>query len=378
MNKLMVFAIAVLLAGCKEKFNSPVPPVVTGYLVVEGVVNNDGGLTIIRLSRTTDLNNTNTIQEKGAIVKLEDSNNSPLIMLESGDGNYSIDNLHLDTSLKYRLTITTSNNEEYVSDLVSVRNNPPIDTLNWVRDDKGVTIFINTHDPQNNTLYYQWDYLETWEFRSARAASLKYVIGNGIPVGVEFRLPTDPNISTCWQYNPSTNILLGSSAKLSQDVIHLPIANIPPESWKLGVLYSILVKQYTWSKEGFEFLERMKKNTETVGSVFDAQPSELNGNIRCVSNPSQPVIGFFNICTIQEKRIFIRNNEVPGWGYRMDCREVVIENNPDSILKKGAGKLPTTVSRQGSFGYIVDFFAADDQCVDCTLRGSNVKPTYWP
>ncbi|MEP7143652.1 MAG: DUF4249 domain-containing protein [Ferruginibacter sp.] len=378
MNKLIGFALVLLVTGCKEKFISPAPDVVTGYLVIEGVINNDGGLTTVKLSRTTSLNNNSDIPEKGAIVRLEDSNNGNLLLPESSDGNYTIDNLHLDTTIKYRLDIKTSNNEEYVSDLVAPRYNPPIDSVSWERDDKGVTIFINTHDPKNNTHYYQWDYNETWEFHSAYFASLKYVEVNNVITNVVYRDASDPQIAICWQYNTSGAILLGSSLKLSQDIIRLPLIKIPPASWELSVLYSVIVRQYSWGKEGYEFLERMKKNTEGVGSVFDAQPSELNTNFHCVSNPSQPVIGFFNICTIREKRIFIRNSELPNWGYHMGCSEVIIENNPDSLRSKAAGLLPTNPLILGPFGSVVTFYAAEPICVDCTLRGYNVKPTYWP
>jgi hypothetical protein len=105
----------------------------------------------------------------------------------------------------------------------------------------------------------------------------------------------------------------------------------------------------------------------------------LNGNIHCTSNPRQPVIGFFNICTIHQQRIFIKNAELPDWSYVHACsQEIEIENNPDSIAKKAAGLLPTTPRKTGPFGVILTFYAAGAECVDCTIRGSNVKPTYWP
>lgn len=379
MNKFILPVLLLLAASCKEKFVSPAPPVTTGYLVVEGVVNNDGGLTTLKLSRTTNLDDTSSKPEGGALVKLEDNNSTSLQLFETTNGNYIVDNLHLDTSHKYRLAIVTANNEEYLSDFVNVLNNPPIDSINWVRGSDGVTIFINTHDPKNNTHYYQWDYHETWEFHSALFSSLKYTQNSSSGnMGIAYRDSSDPEIYTCWQFHPSTTIVLGSSARLSQDIIHLPIINIEPASWKLSVLYSVIMRQYTWNKEGYEFLERMKKNTESVGSVFDAQPSELNGNIHCVSNPYQPVIGFFNICTIREERIFIKNSELPQWGYNMNCSQVVIENQPDSIRIKSVGTLPTVPLLYGPFGDILTFNASAEGCVDCTLRGSNIKPTYWP
>jgi hypothetical protein len=106
-------------------------------------------------------------------------------------------------------------------------------------------------------------------------------------------------------------------------------------------LYSINVKQYTWTKEGYEFLEKMKKNTEVTGSVFDPQPSELKGNIRNVSDPTEPVIGFFNICNIEQKRFWIKNSDVPGWGYYPDCPTLDVPNISDSIYAYASNKHPS-------------------------------------
>lgn len=380
-NNLLLFALVVLPAGCKEKFISPVPPVVTGYLVVEGVINNEGSETNIHLSRTTSLSDTSKLLEQGASVLLEDSLNNVLMLQEYSAGIFTINNLHLDTSHSYRLTIKTTNNENYQSDFVKVRYNPPIDSINWVRDQNGVQLFINTHDPNNNTRYYQWEFNETWEFHSPFTAGLKWVITGpdyDQYYDVANRDANDPQISKCWQFNASSSISLGSSAKLVQDIIHLPLLQIPDASWKLSVLYSVLVKQYSWSKEGFDFLGRMKKNTESVGSVFDAQPSELNGNIHCISNPGLPVIGFFNICTIRENRIFIKSSEVPNWNYRSGCIHFAIPNISDSIKAKAIGKLPIDPILIAPGGHIVSFYVSTAECVDCTLSGTNVKPHYWP
>lgn len=380
MNKLIIVAIFFMLAGCKERFLSPVPNVPSGYLVIDGVVNNGGVETNIKLSRTTNLTENRIQKETGAVVRIESSNNTSFLLTETAEGNYNINNVQLDTSLKYRLAIKTSNNEEYISDYEAVRNNPPIDSISWVRESTGVKIYINTHDPQNNTRYYQWDYSETWEFHSPLVTTLKF-LKDGPPlfenIGVDYRrFPADPDIYKCWKNNVSTSIILGSSAKLSDDIIHLPIVFIDNGEQKLSVLYSIMVNQYSWSKTGYEFLERMKKNTEAVGSVFDPQPSELNGNIRCTSNPALSVIGFFNICTIQQKRIFIKNSELPGWAYSQPCNEEVFPNIKDSVKLLG-GLLPTRPQNIVA-NSIVTFYAAPAFCVDCTLSGTNIKPIFWP
>jgi hypothetical protein len=386
MKQRLYCLLVLLVTGCKENYDSPVQSPVTGYLVVEGVVNSGPGTAAITLSRTTKLDNRGIVYETGARVKLEGENNSVYSFVEQGSGKYSIDNLNLNGAIKYRLRITVKAGKEYLSDFAAVKNNPPIDSVNWKRENgDGLQLYINTHDPQNNTRYYQWAYNETWEIHSTYVSALKYKVVNQSPrniYSVVYRdsstFSFDPNIVTCWQYYSSNALLLGTTAKLSKDIVYLPIAFVPHGSIKLGVLYTINVKQYAWTKEGYEFLERMKKNTESTGSIFDAQPSELKGNIHCVTDTSEPVIGYFNICPVQEKRIFIKSSEVPSWGYQHYCETVEIKNISDSIIQLGLGLMPTVVATQTPSGNIATFYAALPECVDCTLRGSNIKPAYWP
>ena len=379
-----------MAVACKEKYVSPVSSPTTGYLVIEGVVNSGPGNTNIRLTRTSKLGDRTIIFEKNAQVKVEGENNVAYTLLEKTTGNYSADNLNLPNNQKYRIRIKTTGGKEFLSDFVEVKKNPPIDTVSWKQEDGGLQLYIQTHDDQNKTHYYQWEYTETWEFHSSYRPILRYKT-NPCRTPGSTRCPTyevvyrdsltfsfDPTIVTCWQSAFSTSLQLGSTIKLEKDIVYLPLVYIPPKSWKLGVLYSINVKQYTWTKDGFEFLEKMKKNTEVTGSVFDPQPSELKGNIRNISDSTEPVIGFFNICNVEQKRFWIRASDVPGWGYSPDCPETNVPNISDSVSAVMSYQAPVYPTDFGMKNEILRFIAVPLECADCTLKGTNVKPSFWP
>ena len=383
MNKLFIIAV-ILLAACKEKYEAPYRAPDTGFLVVEGVINSGQGGTTITLSRSSKLDNRNVVYEKKALVKVEGEDNSFFQLVETTDGHYTAASLALDKARRYRLHITTGNGKQYLSDFVAVRNNPPIDSISWKRENGGLQLYISTHDASDSTRYYQWEYTETWEFHAAFQAVLKYKVvgtGNNQTYSVVYRDSSTfsfvPGMYYCYNTVPSSAVTIGSSAKLSKDIIYLPLRYIEPASVKLGVLYSIDVKQYSWTKEGYAFLESMKKNTEGTGSVFDAQPSGLSSNIHSVTNPAEPVIGFVNICPLRQQRIFISNAQLPGWNYEQGCVQLEFDNNSDSIKAKASAFTPTTAAKVSPLG-IVSFFAADAGCVDCTLRGTPVKPSFWP
>jgi len=385
MKKICCGLLVILIAGCKEKYQLPFTTPDTGYLVVEGVIDIGPNSTIIELSRTNKLSSTKKLSEKGATVKVEGDDNSSFNLTEISTGRYAA-TLNLQSLKKYRLRIKTLTGKEYLSDFEAVKVTPPIDSIGWQAENNGVQLYINTHDPQNKTIYYQWDYQETWEFHSAFRSVLKFVTKPG-PFGtlvadIAYKDPvthgTDTTILTCWRSAASNQIIIGSSVKLSQDIIYKPFIFIPSDDRRISVLYSIQLKQHALTKPAYEFLEKMKKNTEENGSIFDPQPSQLQGNIHCITDVNEPVVGYVSISSVEEKRLFIDHTQVPFWHYRTPCEEDIVKNNTDSITESWrSGSVPTTgLVFIGSF--ISYFGTTTHDCIDCTLSGTNVKPAFWP
>ena len=385
MKKLIAWLIFPLIAaGCKEKYLPSATSPSTGYLVVEGFINSGQEPTTITLSRTIKLaDSVNRLFEHNAVVNIESDTHETFPLSENGNGEYVSASLSLNVSQKYHLTIKTQNGTEYASDFATVKTTPPIDSISWKPENGGIKIYINTHDPQNNTRYYHWKYEETWEIHSRYFSTLIYIRDqNSIPFAVGYRnadQSADTTIYKCWNTVNSTNINLGSSEKLTEDLIYLPLLYIEPGSEKLSVLYSINVRQYALSHEAYLFFQKIKKNTEQLGSIFDPQPSDLQGNIHCITNPLETVIGYIDISEEKVQRKYISRDELADWDYRTDCFLKTIDNQPDSIRKYGAGSSPTIPFSVDIRLGISKFYAANsNNCVDCTLRGTNVRPTFWP
>jgi hypothetical protein len=259
----------------------------------------------------------------------------------------------------------------YASEYIEMKRTPPIDSINWEHD-TDVSIFLNTHDPANNTRYYRWEFVETWEHHSYYDTNLGYANGN-----VYFRDPTQL-LNKCWTTTGSTDILLGTSSQLSEDRIERAlITTIPDGSEKITVLYSILVKQYALNKEAYDFWQLLRRNTNNVGGIFDAQPSELIGNIHCINKPTEPVIGFISASTVETRRIFIRRGELTSWNStRSDflCTPTILGNPNDWHVYLNNGIYAPAYFVSGGALAI-----ARVECVDCTYQGGNtIKPSFWP
>jgi len=378
MKKLLYVLFAWLLLGCKDSYDLPVNIPATGYLVVDGTINSGQGPTSITLSKSVRLVDSfavNFVTNANVVVEGED--NSTFQLSHRGSGVYVNDQLNLNRSKKYRLNIKLPDGKQFLSSYLSVMSSPVIDSISWEREDRGVNVFVNAKGLPGMPGYYRWDYQEDWEFNAAAAPTLKY---DTRPLAVYINRDGSADLSkfTCYQSAKSTTIEILSTAKLSRDTTHYRITTIPKGSWKISVLYAIQVRQFAISREGFEYLSRMKRNTEQTGSIFDAQPSELKGNLTCVTNPAEPVIGFMEISDMYSKRIFIRTSQVAPWGYSQGCNLHELVNNSDSIRAAGFPS-PVGATEVAPIGNAIIRFSTTEQvCIDCTLRGTLTKPSFWP
>ncbi|HTE00481.1 MAG TPA: DUF4249 domain-containing protein [Mucilaginibacter sp.] len=393
---ILILILIVAVYGCKKPYNPPAIAAPGSYLVVEGVINNGTDATVIKLSRTIPLSSKTTPQpELGAEVSVENEHNESIILSDNfNNGQYSAGVLQLDNTLKYRLKIRTNSGQLYESDLVPIKNTPDIDSIVYKVQNNGVQLWVNAHDPQNNTRYYRWDFDETWKYISMITSNWKYE--GGIPV---YRIPylyPDDNIHECYKTQSSHQVLLGSSAKLGQDVISMqPIDFIEAGSGKISYGYSILLRQYALTADAFTYWQVLKKNTESLGSIFDAQPSSLAGNIHNTTNAAEPVIGYVSVCTIKSKRLFIDKFNVdlfvPSYIGPPDggsCMAGSISVDPyesfgyrlNQAVGSGDSILVAAVSPPG-VPIITGYTYAPKECVDCRLKlpfGINVKPAFWP
>jgi len=386
----ITFIAAIMsLMTCKKLITPPVINAPNHYLVVTGNIT-IGDSTTINISRTVNISgNASSKPELGAVVTVEGQQGGFYNLSSKNNGAYIAAPLNLNISQKYRLKIITADGKQYASDYVTLKKAPPIDTVNYVINSNGIVINLNTHDATNNTRYYRWDYTETYIIHSAYESHYE---AKNMDTTV-IRPPVD-EIYQCWITDSSSTIIIGSSAKLSSDVIsRQQITNIASSSEKLRVRYSILVKQYALTADEYNYFVLLKKNTEQLGGIFDAQPSEITGNIHNLADAAEPVIGYITAGAVTEARIFIDNKNLPGWTANTPYGACTLDsvyyayqapssdpNSPPLITNQVRDLIyPGTLIPIDAFSghYGGGFTAAFPVCADCTLRGTNKQPAFW-
>jgi hypothetical protein len=372
--------LTVTLSGCLDPYNSNDAQDYS-YLVVDGFANSADGSSALKLTRTKSISSKDDVSVvTNAQVTLEDESGLIYNFTENEDGEYILEDAVLDKSKKYKLKINSVNNSAYQSDFVSVTETPPIDSITWKQLDTNIEIYANTHDEQMKSHYYRWKYVETWSYTSPFKSLATY---NDHTKTIELRAAED-DIYNCYKTYHSSDIIIFSTRKLQYDEVkQLRLVTFSISSLKLQKLYSIEVEQYALSEEAYNYWRQLKMSTENLGSIFDPQPSQVIGNIHCVSNPSETVLGFFSIGTTTKKRIFIhartevdypRGTRPFDQNYAACKEDTLFLGEIPLYLGNDLLTSPVYVGHT-----VVGYSTSTPLCVDCRVAGGiNIKPAFWP
>jgi hypothetical protein len=368
---LPVIIIVAFAMSCVKPFNPPaISSANLNMLVVDGLII-PGSASKIKLSRSLNITDTfKLVPERNAILFLEGSAGSSISFQTDTGGVYTSVSSFLPSDDQFRLRIKLQDGKEYLSDFVEVKKSPPIDSVEWEEKGKDINIYINTHDPDNQAKYYKWDFDETVEYHAVYDSFLDFVDGQII------FLEPDQYRYKCYKYYSSTNIAIGNSSALSEDIIRRGrVTTFPNDNSRIPYRYSINVKQQALTPEAYKYWQILQSNTEQSGNLFDPQPAQLRSNIHNVADPNEPVAGFFSISNITEKRIFIRFTQLvhrPGIPFEDHCKERFIQPEQAAEFLSDGQLKPAYFTRSGGLAI------APAICVDCRLQGgSTEKPPYW-
>jgi len=389
---LPVIGLLMTLA-CRD----PYRPEIEGFeslMVIEGRVTDDTAGSQVRLSRSYGFEQSSAQAVQGATVRFDAESGESYLLTEVAPGLYQTDpdSWMPAPGAAYRLRVDTREGEAFASSYERLKVAPSISALDKAfterngqalgQIDQGMQIKLSTSDPTGETRFYQWAYDETYEFFVPYPIFERWEwepTPRGVPI------PWEEETYHCYRSLVSEEILIGTTRQLEEDVIRdFPLLFVDAQSGKVYWDYSLRVKQYALSEEEFAYLEAMKANTETTGSLFDPIPTEIRGNIMDLNDPERPVIGYFGASTVSEQRIFLHPNEWPTTVRRQRplsrCEPDTIELDLFELQITG---MPNesyiwydTLYVEGIFP--AGFLLVRPHCGDCKVTGFPERPPYWP
>ena len=397
--------IFIILALCT--CIDPYTPDLSGYkslLVVEGLLTDAFSSFTVSLSRTFEEQSSQPVMVSDATVFVKDDSGNISYLQNSGNGIYKTDSLQFRGVIgrTYVLHIISKENEEYESDPCLMQPVPGIDSIYIAKDQKlvnngsqslqGISIYLDSKQGENNQ-YFRWSYDETWKFKVQYPKKYDYKKGSD-PDSPIF-IPVDDVKEFCWKNRKSTEILIKSAGnEQPQKIDKQPILFIASDqSDRLLLQYTILIKQYSISKNEYDFWNNLKQVNESGSDIFARLPYSVASNIHNINNSNERILGFFQVSALSQKRKNITFNDVAFWDlpfYAYPCKTWEFEpgdfDTPCMCPPKTWDDVYwylcvvsdyTFIEPKYSFNTLKKMVFTRLECADCELAGSHTEPDFW-
>jgi hypothetical protein len=371
-NKYILILILIILSlpeGCVDPYYPDINDALQS-IVIQGTLTDKEGYHYIRVSRSVPYNTPKNVPLEGCSVEIIDNAENIIHFYESEPGLYEqwIDQEYLKTGKQYKLRVTTSD-AVYESKYETMLPCPPVQNVYYEIKEKGtadpdypiygIQFFTDLVVPDGYARNYRWELEETWEYHA------EYLIFNYYDGTDFYQLDygTD-SLYYCWSSESIHEIYTGTINHITEDSLYrIPLRYVSNETDRLKVKYSLLIKQYSLNDTAYEYWNKLKKQSQETGGLYETQPQQVRGNISNINDDNEIVLGFFNVSGLSEKRIFVSE--------RFHFFPPSYECVPwDPFL--GIPKTPVPIY------FTQDWLLANRECFNCTLRGGTIyKPDFW-
>lgn len=320
----------------------------------------------------------------------EDGFRSPKGVFNEYTHMFEIDTYDARPGTRYSMEITIEG-EKFASNYMQLIDTPDISRLYYeINQAKGVVEVFADVDNIGSQQKYLWTYEEDFEVNAPLKVESTTFDG-GFIVDYSFLYYNFYNVNRhlyCWGKQNSTSINLYSATNLADaSVKHHKVAQVPGDGIKFDGLYCITVFLNAISDETYNYYEELERQTELSGSLFSPMPSDVRGNISCISNDKKIMRGTITASLPAVKRLFIDREEVMeivnqqfGDAYiKPDPRMNILDFEDDVKQRKDDGYL--IWSSQPDSWYLRpdnSRFYYPHMC-NCIKRGGTpYKPSWWP
>lgn len=388
-NTILLILLAALINGCTEAY-----PLVTNrfeeVLIVEANITNELKKQEIKLTKSAKFEDEGYLSETGAEVFITDDAGNKYSFAEDSEKYISDIEFQAVPNTKYQLHINTKDGRSFESSPEILTTVTPIQSVVAAVEEKdgvnGVGIRVHSFDPNDTSIYYRYEYEETYKVIAPkwRPIKIEWVSSTNSPVFV----PNSPDTKTCYGSKKSIELMLQSTNNLKEDRVDYLIRFISDQDYIITTRYSILVRQYVESLAAYNYYNTLKKTAASGGTIVSpTQPGFLFGNLRAINGNSK-ISGYFDVCSVSTERIYFNYEDLfPGKfppPYIIECKEFCYSTNDNLVPEPCShwGHYAEDLSLEkiayysgtgtGSFTYWVDA-----PCGDCTTIASNIKPPFW-
>lgn len=377
-------------------------------LVIEASLTDELKNQQIRLTRSFGFETDSVPPETQAQVAVETDQGETFAFRHSGNGVYISDRVFaVEPGRTYELVIDAADGAIYRSTPEELSGTARIDNLYAEREPNengtdGVFIYLDGTPESEGALYYRYEYEETYKIIAPEWTSRDFLLTDydPCPSPIEYTLEIVPRIEeqqTCFKTVPSTRVLQNDVTTLANpEILKYPIRFLGATDFMISHRYSILVRQFVQSAQAFSYFQSLNDFSASESVFNSVQPGFLSGNIEAVNRNEAPVIGFFEVTSVREQRLFFSFEELfpdlekPPFvtncvptsspeAHASFCEPMPPNPCPISIVELvNLGRIAYISPNSENLGACPGTYAyVKRECGDCTVLGSNVVPEFW-
>jgi hypothetical protein len=376
---LSLLFVFLLVSSCIEEF-SPGTLSFKDAIVIEGTITNELKQQKILISRTFKFEE-DFLAESNANVVVTSSTNEEFIFLESKPGEYLSERpFKAELNKEYTLSVITQDEKQYLSKTTTLtQSTSKIENVYAKREfntdgSEGISIYVDSFDSVGNSIYYGYELEQTYQIIAPFWTNDEIVIVSETPLVLQVA-PRTKEERVCYATNFSNGRLLTSTTQLSEDrVSDFLVSFIPLDDISLSSRNSILIKQFTQSKESYEYIKILNEFSSVESLLSQIQTGFINGNISNIDDESELVVGFFEVLAVTDYRLFFSREDFIEEFFSWNCSTIVYSPfEVVSEVKNNNVKLLSQLFGEGGISYEV----VPRICGDCTRLGSNIRPDFW-
>ncbi len=309
MKELWIIFLVLAAISCVEQIDFEAKDEI-GILVVDGVFSTQADTHTIALSRTDILGKRVFNPESAATINIFNQSGAQATYTPVEDGVYLLpaEEMPAEIGGSYFIEIITADGRSYRSSPETITQVPIISSLTFevsieqvlvdeirLLEKRFFSLFLSTTFPGDlDNLFLKWDVEHVFSVPEITCSPLSAP-------------------KTCYIYRPininevqilESNILEPEST-YSRRVVHQEIDHA------FGVAASFRVSQTSLTRGAHEYWDNVNQISNNVGSIFDAPPAAIPGNITSLDDPGEQVLGYFSAVDESTKLIFVRRGDLP-------------------------------------------------------------------
>jgi Domain of unknown function (DUF4249) len=284
--------IFIFLLACVDPFSTQTEKE-SDRIVVEGEITDQAPPYNIRLTTTSNYSQTldGIIHYvSGAQISVCDDDGACIPFFEVDKGRYqtAVNAARGKIGKSYHVEILTAEGKHIFSKPETMIPSPPVTKVYFEYDlstlsSEGFHVYIDTDDPADARNYYKWE-----------------TIGY------------DPYSQYCFNKISDKPLeLIASDERANGKAIsRLQVRRVP---YNTTAFYVLEVYQLALSPGAYAYLNSVKKQIQSTGSIFDPPPSFIRGNLYNTEDESENVLGYFVAAGTSRKDLVIdRTSTVVG------------------------------------------------------------------